>query len=204
LSITGKKRIGILGGSFNPIHNAHLSLSRQAAGALGLDRVILIPTGDSPYKDYGSVTREDRYRMTCLAAQGDSLFTVERIEIDRPGQSYTCDTMRELREREDAEYYFISGSDILFQLGDWMRSEELMKLTRFAFALRRNVDNSSCLREAERLSLGYGAGIVLLEDITVEGISSTMVREAAACGTDFRDMVPEAVADYIISKELYC
>ncbi|MBO4360703.1 MAG: nicotinate-nucleotide adenylyltransferase [Eubacteriaceae bacterium] len=198
-----KKRTGILGGSFNPIHNAHLALCEYAREALGLDRVILIPTGDSPFKDYGKVSRTDRYRMTLLASEDLEGYEVSDIEINRPGQSYTYDTLRELPREENEEFYFITGSDILMQLRYWNRSDGLFELTRFAVALRRNTDNTGCLAEAERLFSEHGAGIVLMQDSSPEGISSTMIRELIASGGDPEGLVPQKVLAYIREKGLY-
>ena len=203
MNITGKKRTGIFGGSFNPMHSAHVELCEYAREELGLSRMILIPTGDSPLKDYGNVTREDRFRMTCLAFEGMEGYEVSDIEIKRPGQSYTYDTLRELVRQEDEEFYFITGSDVLMQLRYWNRAEGLFAMTRFAVAMRKNTDNSGCLREAERLFRENGAGIVLLEDVDIEGVSSTMVRELIAEGKDYSDLVPRAVRAYIEEKGLY-
>ncbi|MBO7701245.1 MAG: nicotinate-nucleotide adenylyltransferase [Eubacteriaceae bacterium] len=203
MNITGRKRTGIFGGSFNPMHNAHIALCEYARKELGLSRMILIPTGDSPFKNYGNVTREDRFRMTCLAFEGRAGYEVSDTEIRRPGQSYTYDTLMELARKEDEEFYFITGSDVLMQLRSWNRSEGLFALTRFAVALRQNTDNSGCLKEAERLFREHKAGIVLMEDVSIEGVSSTMVRELIAGGKDYSHLVPEGVRAYIEEKGLY-
>lgn len=203
MSTTDKKRTGIFGGSFNPIHNSHLALCEYAREELGLDRMILIPTGDNPFKDYGNVSRDDRLAMTLLAVRDIPGYEVSDIEIRRTGLSYTYDTLTELPREENEEFYFITGSDILMQLRSWNRSEGLFALTRFAVAMRQNTDNSMCLTEAERLFREQKAGIVLMEGRTIEAVSSTMVRQLIASGGDFSRFVPIKVRDYIEEKGLY-
>ena len=203
MSIINKIRTGIFGGSFNPIHNSHLALCAYAKIALNLDRIILIPTGDNPYKHDTTVSRYDRYIMTCLAVEGLSGYEVSDIEINRPGESYTVDTIRELNKDRDDAYYFISGSDILLQLGGWKHFDELATLTNFAVVKRKDVDNSQYLIEAERLHSMYGAGIYLLEDYMPKNLSSTAVRDVIKDGDDFKNLVPAKVYEYIMDKGLY-
>lgn len=203
MSITNKIRTGIFGGSFNPIHNSHLSLCAYAKIALNLDRIILIPTGDNPYKEDSGVSRYDRYQMALLAVEGLNGYEVSDIEINRPGVSYTVDTIRELNKDRDDAYYFISGSDILMQLGGWKHFDELAKLTNFAIVKRKEIDNSKYLIEAERLNGIYGAGIYLLEDYMPKNLSSTIVRDVIKSGENFKELVPEKVYEYINDKGLY-
>lgn len=203
MSTINKIRTGIFGGSFNPIHNSHLALCAYAKIALNLDRIILIPTGDNPYKENYSVSRFDRYEMTRLAIEGLSGYEVSDIEINRPGESYTVDTIRELNKGRDDAYYFISGSDILLQLGGWKHFDELATMTNFAVVKRKEVDNSKYLIEAERLHNVYGAGIYLLEDYMPKNLSSTVVRDVIKSGDDFKDLVPQKVYEYIKDKGLY-
>ncbi len=203
MSTINKIRTGIFGGSFNPIHNSHLSLCAYAKIALNLDRIILIPTGDNPYKQDSGVSRYDRYQMALLAVEGLSGYEVSDIEINRPGKTYTVDTIRELNKDRDDAYYFISGSDILMQLGDWKHFDELAKLTNFAVVKRKDTDNSMYLIEAERLHNIYGAGIYLLEDYMPKNLSSTVVRDVIKSGDDFKELVPEKVYEYIKDKGLY-
>ncbi|NLW70047.1 MAG: nicotinate (nicotinamide) nucleotide adenylyltransferase [Eubacteriaceae bacterium] len=195
-------KIGIFGGSFNPIHNGHLQLCNYAKTALDIDRLILIPTGDNPIKGKLAVPREDRLNMTRLAA-AEGGWEVSEIEIARPGVSYTIDTINELKKTLPGDYYFITGSDILFQLRKWKRIEELVKQTRFAIAARRGVDNSLMLREAEELNAKLGMGIILLEDYLIEEISSTKIRELIAAGESWEKFLPPAVAEYIWERGLY-
>lgn len=203
MSTTGKKRTGIFGGSFNPIHNSHLALCHYAKIVLGLDRIVLIPTGDNPFKDSYQVTREQRYEMTCLAVKGLTGYEVSDIEIKRPGESYTVDTLRELPREENEVFYFISGSDILMQLRSWKKFDELCDLTNFAVVKRKDVNNDRYLVEAEHLHMNYGAGIYLLEDYMPRGYSSTKVREMIKNGEDISVCVPEAVERYIKENGLY-
>ena len=205
LNITDKKilRTGIFGGSFNPIHKSHLALCTYARIALKLDKIILIPTGDNPFKDEGKISRYDRFNMTKLAVENMRGYEVSDIEINRPGESYTVDTLNELEKHENEVFYFISGSDILMQLSGWMHFDELAKLTNFAVVQRREVDNTRYLQEAERLNNVYGAKIYLLEDYTPKEISSTKIRNGLQDGSDIKDMLPTKVYEYIKAKGLY-
>ncbi len=205
MNITDKKilRTGIFGGSFNPIHKSHLALCAYARIALRLDRVILIPTGDNPFKDEGKISRFDRLNMTKLAVENLNGYEVSDIEINRPGESYTVDTLNELEKAENEVFYFISGSDILMQLSGWKHFDSLVKLTNFAVVQRKEVNNTRYLQEAERLNNVYGAKIYLLEDYMPKEISSTKVRKGLQNGCAVKDMLPEKVYEYIIDNKLY-
>ena len=109
-------KIGIFGGSFNPIHNSHIQLCEAASNSLGLDRLILIPTGDNPLKNEWGATRSQRLEMTEIAAAAHPDWEVSSIEVNREGTSYTVDTINELKKTMDGDFFFISGSDILFSL----------------------------------------------------------------------------------------
>lgn len=205
MNITDKEiiRTGIFGGSFNPIHKSHLALCAYAKIALRLNRIILIPTGGNPMKGEGGVSRSDRLNMTRLAAKNLSGYEVSDIEIKRPGESYTVDTLNELEKAENEVFYFISGSDILMQLANWKHFYELTKLTNFAVVQRKEVDNTRYLQEAERLNNIFGAKIYLLEDYMPKDISSTKVRRGLQNGEDVEDMLPKKVYEYIIKNKLY-
>lgn len=205
MNTTDKKiiRTGIFGGSFNPIHKSHLALCSYAKIALHLDRIILIPTGGNPLKGEGSVSRTDRLTMTKLAVENISGYEVSDIEIKRPGESYTVDTLNELEKEENEVFYFISGSDILMQLANWKHFDELTELTNFAVVQRKEVDNTGYLKEAEKLNNTFGAKVYLLEDYMPKDISSTKIRNGLKNNDDVKDMLPEKVYDYIIKNKLY-
>ncbi len=196
-------RYGVFGGSFNPPHYGHIQLCNYVRRTMMLDRLILMPTGDNPFKDEGAVSREDRLEMLERAAAEIAGGEISRMEIDRSGKSYTVDTMAALTAGENAEMYFICGSDILFQLREWKDTERLCSLTRFITVLRQGVDNSGALYEAEALNGKYGARIALLTGYRPDGISSSEVRRRLAAGEDTDGLIPAAVSDYIERHGLY-
>jgi len=199
-----KLRLGIMGGTFDPIHNGHLMIAREIQKQLHLDRVLFIPTYVSPFKQDGhSCPSEDRLAMTLLACQQDPLFTVSTMELDRGGVSYTYDTLRQLYRRWHRFYdlYFIIGADSAEQLPGWYRIREAMQLATFAAAARPGFAPhkdrvSACLHKA-------GLHRFLWVDTPEMAISSTEIRQHIQAGQPITDMVPKAVAEYIEQRDLY-
>src|SRR5688572_27183259 len=131
------RRIGVLGGSFNPIHHAHLFTAEVAAAAFSLERVLLVPAAQSPLKERAAVTAADRLAMTELAAEGNPLLVVSSVDVDRPPPSYTVETMALLQqEHTDADLYLILGIDALQDLLDWREPERLLDLARLIVVSR--------------------------------------------------------------------
>lgn len=189
-------RIGLFGGTFNPVHRGHLLLAEGAARHLKLDEVWWIPAHLPPHKEVeGKVSAEDRARMVELAIQGNPAFRLCRADLDRPAPSYTVDTLRMLqRLRLDPrlEWFFLVGSDTARQLPTWREIEELMKRVRFVTVARPG--------EAGLIPLPEGVQEIPVE--TVE-ISSSEVRERIRLGRPMEDWVPERVMDYIQKRGLY-
>ncbi len=193
------QRVGILGGTFDPIHNGHLRAARAAADTLRLDRVLVIPAG-SPWQKDGDVicSAEDRYCMALLATISDDLLDVSRIEVDRASPTYTCDTLRELLSQPayaDAQLFFITGADALAGLPTWREYPALLKLATFVGVTRPGHELDAQLPKS-------GGSITLLPIPEVD-ISSTTIRRRLADGLPVDDLVPPNVVRYITKRGLY-
>jgi nicotinate-nucleotide adenylyltransferase len=192
----------VLGSAFNPPHLGHLALAQEAFWQLGLEEVVLVPTGQPPHKriadDPGP---ECRLEMTRLAAEEDGRFSVSSLEIERDGPSYTYETLEALAgERPDSSFVFVMGADAAVGLESWRRPERVVELARLAIARRAGIadaDVAAVLR-----SLEAAASATALE-MPQFGVSSSAVRERAAEGRPLRYLVPDAVARYIEDRELY-
>ncbi len=186
-------RIGILGGTFNPVHLGHLRLAEEAQEKLKLDRVIFIPAKIPPHKERkGIAGARDRFRMTVLATQDHDKLFVSAIELDRPGKSYSIDTLRQLRKKYPAaRLFFLIGSDSVPELPAWKNIDRLLELAQFMAAGRPGFTIRKLPSRIGRL-----AGTKL-------DISSTGIRELRKKGKSIRYLVPEAVRKYIVRKKLY-
>lgn len=189
-------RIGVMGGTFDPIHHGHLVAASEVQDTFDLDEVIFVPTGAQPFKLDRDVTApEHRYLMTVIATASNPRFTVSRVDIDREGTTYTIDTLRDLREiYPDAELFFITGADALSQILSWKDVDELFGLAHFVGVTRpgHELDDSG-LPEA---------GVSLLE-VPAMAISSTDCRRRTAAGMPVWYLVPDGVVQYIGKYGLY-
>ncbi|HEY2631072.1 MAG TPA: nicotinate (nicotinamide) nucleotide adenylyltransferase [Solirubrobacteraceae bacterium] len=195
-------RTGILGGMFNPPHLGHLALARAAVEQLDLDRVLLTPVLIPPHKpakwDPGA---EPRLRMCRFLAEGDPLVEVCTLELERPGPSYTVDTLRSIHDHQpDAELTLILGADMARTLGSWREPREILKLARLAVAERDEVTRREVL---DALAPMAGAERVAFLDMPPCDISSTEVRRRVTSGEPVEDLVGADVASYIAENELY-
>ena len=191
------QRIGVMGGTFDPIHHGHLVAASEVAQVFALDEVVFVPTGQPWQKDDRKVSpSEDRYLMTVIATASNPRFSVSRIDIDRGGPTYTIDTLRDLRaERgEDAELFFITGADALSRMMSWQDVSELFELAHFV----------GCTRPGHRLT-GHGLpeDRVSLLEIPALAISSTDCRERVAHGQPIWYLVPDGIVQYIAKRGLY-
>jgi nicotinate-nucleotide adenylyltransferase len=190
----GMLRLGVMGGTFDPIHLGHLVAAEAAAEHLKLDSVIFIPAGD-PWQKTTYASAQDRLAMTKLAVARYSNFQVRTIDIDRPGPTYTVDTLQELKKLEpSAELFFITGADSLSGIGTWKQVEELWPLATFVGVSRPG--------HALKAPIYAGARIELLE-IPALSVSSTGIRAKVDSGESIDDLVPEAVSEYIKDQNLY-
>ena len=195
-------RIGLFGGTFNPIHVGHLTIAAEARRAAGLDRVIFIPSGESYFKDAAEIaSREDRYAMTRLAVGG--LAEVSDIETRREGPSYTAETCRAFRERyPDDALFLILGADSLMEIGRWREPEAIFEAVTLLVFARGGQDAEALRAEAQRLRSAFGARIELIEVFSIE-LASSDIRRWIAGGHACRHLVTGPVYDYIEAKGLY-
>lgn len=198
------EKIGIMGGSFNPVHLGHLILAENARYLCGLDKVIFIPTGEHPFKENSSrLSGLDRLKMVKMAIQDNPYFELSDLEIRREGMCYTLDTVQELRSIfPKAVLFLITGADIVFELDRWHEKEKLFKQLNFITAQRPGYDYSAMDEQIDHLKKDFG---LTVERITVPGIdiSSSAIREKLMRGETIKYMVPDAVEKYIIENSLY-
>lgn len=193
-----RNSVGVLGGAFDPPHNAHLAVARAALRQFELARVIFVPNGIPPQKaPTDGVTSEDRYRMVRRAIAGRAHLSVSRIEIDRDGPSYTIDTIRAMKEDCPEGVCFILGADQLFAIETWRESQALLKSVPFVVAPRAGVSLSFLERPPFDV-----ASIHVLEMDEVD-LSSTEIRDRAARGESIEAWVPRSVARYVEEHGLY-
>ncbi len=193
---------GVLGSAFNPPHLGHLALAQEALWQLGLEQVLLVPTGDAPHKRIAEDPgRELRLAMTRLAASDDARFTASTVEVERDGPSYTYETLEELAEQTgDSELVFVMGADAAVGLESWRNPERVVELARLAIARRAGIADAEVA--AVLRSLGAEDRATMLE-MPQFGVSSSAVRERAAAGRPLRYLVPEPVARFIEEKAIY-
>ncbi|WP_084037404.1 nicotinate-nucleotide adenylyltransferase [Haloechinothrix halophila] len=190
------RRVGVMGGTFDPIHNGHLVAASEVQSRFSLDEVIFVPTGQPWQKSDQTVSdAEDRYLMTVIATASNPVFTVSRVDIDRPGPTYTVDTLRELHERyPDDELYFITGADAIEQILTWYAVNEMFDFAHFIGVTRPGYDlNDHHLPE----------GKVSLVEVTAMAISSTGLRERVRKGEPVWYLTPDGVVRYIDKHKLY-
>jgi nicotinate-nucleotide adenylyltransferase len=188
------------GGSYNPIHFAHLICARAVAEAAGFDQVVLVPTGQSPHKavESGTPTATHRLEMCRLATAGDNFFAVDDLEVRRDGPSYTVDTVAELKRRGEAEVAWLIGADMTLFLPAWHNPAKLLAETRLVLMARPGwtVDWTRLPAEFRHLQTHVVAAPQL-------EISSTSIRNRLAGGRSIRYLTPDAVIDYIRHQRLY-
>ena len=194
--------IGLMGGSFNPIHCGHVALARAALESGRVERVLFLPTGNPPHKKEGLADKFDRLRMVELAVEHEAGMAVCREEIDRDGVIYTVDTLAALkRKMPDCTLTYLIGADTLRALGTWRRVETVIERCKFLVMKREGETREEVIRLAG-LWTQRGAQIDFLDARKMD-ISSTQIREQIQKGLPFERLVPQAVADYIHEHGLY-
>jgi nicotinate-nucleotide adenylyltransferase len=190
-------RLGILGGTFNPIHVAHLSIAEQVGEARGLGKVLFVPAHIPPHKDSPDIApAEDRYRMTVLATESNPRFEVSRIEVDRSGTSFTKDTLRELLKKYPGrELFYIIGSDAVAELPTWREPDVVVKLAKLLVVNRPG-------SELERLDERFRKNVEVV-NVSASDVSSTEIRERIRKGLSIGHLVPPKVERYIKENGLY-
>jgi nicotinate-nucleotide adenylyltransferase len=191
------RRVGVMGGTFDPIHNGHLVAASEVAARFTLDEVVFVPTGQPWQKSNRDVApAEDRYLMTVIATASNPMFSVSRVDIDRPGETFTIDTLSDLRREygDTTELFFITGADALAQIVGWHQSDELFKLAHFV----------GVTRPGHHLAdPGFPAGAVSLIEVPALAISSTDCRSRVEAGEPVWYLVPDGVVQYISKRRLY-
>ncbi len=197
-------RLGIMGGTFDPIHYGHLVAAEGARHALDLEKVIFVPAGRPPHKpDYIITEPWARYTMTCLAVASNPFFEASTLEVDRPGPSYTIDTIRALtRLYPEAQIYFITGADALLEILTWKDFEVLLTICRFVAATRPGYRFSELLSKLNQLPGSLKQNILCME-VPALAISSTDIRQRIREGRPIKYLLPESVEEYVFKNNLY-
>ena len=198
------RKIGILGGTFDPIHNAHLLLGESAREQFGLDRVIYIPNNLAHMPHRSEVSgAEERYQMVKMAINDNPYFTCSRLEIDKPDGSYTVDTIADLKKMYPGdELYLILGADSVLGIDSWYRSSELLKSCIIIAATRNDDDVEALDKKRRELQSIYGADVRILNFNRID-ISATDIRERIRKGRSVRYMLPDGCIEFICIKGLY-
>jgi nicotinate-nucleotide adenylyltransferase len=191
-----QRKIGVMGGTFDPIHHGHLVAASEVADRFGLDEVVFVPTGDPWQKSGKDVSpAEDRYLMTVVATASNPRFSTSRVDIERDGPTYTADTLADLHDQmPDAELYFITGADALSQILSWHKVEEMFALAHFIGVTRPGY---------ELVDGHLPKGSVTLVEVPAMAISSTDCRDRVAAGRPVWYLVPDGVVQYISKRRLY-
>ncbi|WP_026475705.1 nicotinate-nucleotide adenylyltransferase [Alkaliphilus transvaalensis] len=200
-----QNRYGILGGSFDPIHNGHLFIAQTAMEELSLDKVIIIPNRVSPHKlDIKVTDGYHRLIMSEIAAIDNQNFCVSPMEIHRQGPSYTIDTIKQLMEENPVgtSYYFITGTDVILELDTWKNHEELLKIINFVVVTRAGYDYSTLEDKIQYLEKQYRSKVIKIKIPNLE-ISSTDIRKRVKEGRYIKYLVPDGVGKYIKKHGLY-
>ncbi len=190
------RRVGVMGGTFDPIHHGHLVAASEVQAWFGLDEVVFVPTGQPWQKvDRRVSTGEHRYLMTVIATASNPRFSVSRVDIDRAGPTYTIDTLRDLRARRpEDELFFITGADALAQILTWKDADELFALAHFIGVTRPGHTLSGDGLPADRVSL---------LEVPAMAISSTDCRARVSRGEPVWYLVPDGVVQYVAKHRLY-
>lgn len=191
-----KRRLGVMGGTFDPIHHGHLVAASEVQTVFDLDEVIFVPTGVQPFKDAAKVTPgEHRYLMTVIATASNTRFSVSRVDIDRRSTTYTIDTLRDLhRMFPEDELFFITGADALAEILSWKDSDKLFQLAHFIGVTRPGHVLDATGLPRDRVSL---------VEVPAMAISSTDCRQRVAAGKPIWYLVPDGVVRYISKYHLY-
>ena len=199
------KRIGILGGTFDPVHYGHIALAEDAVREADLHEVVMIPARIQPFKqDREYASGEDRFNMLALAAGKNDHVTVSKYELEQEGVSYTYLTLRHMQEffGEDTRLFFITGTDSFLKLDTWKNAPELLTKYSYIIGTRPGYRQDEYEEALERITSAYGTEVISMNRTELD-ISATQIREMVAAGEDISDLVPPEVNRYISEHGLY-
>ncbi|MBN3509316.1 MULTISPECIES: nicotinate-nucleotide adenylyltransferase [Mycolicibacterium] len=198
-----RRRLGVMGGTFDPIHNGHLVAASEVADLFELDEVVFVPTGQPWQKHDRRVSAaEDRYLMTVIATASNPRFSVSRVDIDRGGATYTKDTLRDLRDlNAGTDLFFITGADALASILSWQNWEDLFSMARFVGVSRPGYELDGDHIEAALRELPPDA--LTLVEVPALAISSSDCRKRASEGRPIWYLVPDGVVQYVTKRGLY-
>lgn len=196
-------KIGVLGGTFDPVHNGHLYMAKHCIKMLELDKIMFLPNGNPPHKREQKVTdKSHRYKMLCIAIEGEENFYVSDYEINREDYSYTVETMRYMRKSSDDEYVIIIGADSFYQLHLWYDFPNLIKENSFVVLDREYMGRSDLENDVMKFNEQYSSCVKVCRMPMVD-VSSTIIRDNLSLGIDVSGMVPDRVFEYIADNKLY-
>jgi nicotinate-nucleotide adenylyltransferase len=217
-------RLGLLGGTFNPVHNGHLAIARQTREALALDRILFIPTNDPPHKPYQSLApAKDRYEMVRLAVGADTAFAISDVELRRAGKSYSIDTVRLLQQEYgvQARLYFMIGLDAFLDFPSWREPDALLALCSFIVISRPGLSfqalatlsllppiSQQSLADLDRgcsseLTVPMGAQSLICLQLPPSDVSASAIRSKIKQGLPTANLLPPAVESYILQHHIY-
>jgi len=205
LDLKDCKKIAVMGGTFDPIHYGHLVAAETVRHRLEIEKVLFIPTGRPPHKNNRTVEHDEhRYLMTVLATANNPYFNVSRIEIDRPGLTYTIDTIQSLKKicSDETEIFFITGADAINEILNWKKVGELLKICNFVAVTRPGYDKDSLINNMRNVQKNYDINITFIE-VPALAISSTDIRNRVIAEIPIKYLLPDEVEQYIMKFELY-
>ncbi|MGH3675851.1 MAG: nicotinate-nucleotide adenylyltransferase [Mycobacterium sp.] len=201
--MANRRRLGVMGGTFDPIHNGHLVAASEVADLFGLDEVVFVPTGQPWQKHHRDVTAaEDHYLMTVIATAANPRFSVSRVDIDRGGPTYTKDTLGDLQAlNPDADLYFITGADALATILSWQNWEDMFATARFVAVSRPGYELDG--KHIEKALKELPEGALTLVEVPALAISSSDCRKRAEENRPIWYLVPDGVVQYVSKRGLY-
>ncbi len=199
------KKIGILGGTFNPIHNGHMEMACQAAEEFELEKILIMPNNIPAYKDNEDiVSATHRFAMAKLAAEAYPDMEASDMEIKREGITYTSDTLRLLSEKYPGiKWYFIIGGDSLIHFDEWHEPDSILKLSALVVAVRGGISREQIKNKIDLLKNKYKYAEILLTNEAPVNVSSTEIRQCIKSGKSISGLVPDRVFNYIMENGLY-
>ncbi|MDD6728530.1 MAG: nicotinate (nicotinamide) nucleotide adenylyltransferase [Eubacteriales bacterium] len=200
-----KKKIGIFGGAFNPVHNGHIALAKGFLNFLELDRIIFIPTANPPHKtDRSFASKEDRFNMLSLAIEDCDRFEISDIEFQRQGKSYTYDTLCVLKKMyPDDEFYLIIGADQFLTFDMWYRYKDILSMVNLCTTAREDEAEKAKILDFAKSLEGLDEGRFFLLNQPVIKVSSSEIRDKIKSGEDTSSLICPKVNKYIVEKRLY-